>query len=51
VARFDCEAKPLASLNHPKIAQACGLETTDGATTIVVVNHRIEELKRRVPAL
>jgi len=32
IARFDREAKMLASLNHPNIAQIYGLEQTAGTT-------------------
>ena len=36
IARFDREAKTLASLNHPNIAQIYGLERTDGVTALVM---------------
>jgi serine/threonine-protein kinase len=36
VARFDQEAKTLASLNHPNIAHIYGLERSDGATALVM---------------
>jgi serine/threonine-protein kinase len=36
VARFEQEAKTLASLNHPNIAQIHGLEKSGGATAIVM---------------
>ena len=36
VARFDQEAKTLASLNHPNIAQIYGLERSAGATALVM---------------
>ena len=36
VARFDHEAKTLASLNHPNIAHIYGLERADGATALVM---------------
>jgi serine/threonine-protein kinase len=36
VARFDQEAKTLASLNHPNIAHVYGLERADGATALVM---------------
>jgi len=36
IARFDREAKTLASLNHPNIAQIYGLEQGDGATALVM---------------
>ena len=36
VARFEQEAKTLASLNHPHIAQIYGLERGEGATAIAM---------------
>ena len=36
VARFEAEAKTLASLNHPNIAQIYGLERADGVTALVM---------------
>ena len=36
IARFDREAKTLASLNHPNIAQIHGLERSDGTTALVM---------------
>jgi Tol biopolymer transport system component len=36
VARFEVEAKTLASLNHPNIAQIYGLERADGVTALVM---------------
>ena len=36
IARFDREAKTLASLNHPNIAQIYGLERSDGTTALVM---------------
>ena len=36
VARFEQEAKTLASLNHPNIAQIYGLERAEGKTAIVM---------------
>jgi serine/threonine-protein kinase len=36
VARFEQEAKTLASLNHPNIAQVHGLERAEGNTAIVM---------------
>ncbi len=37
VARFEREAKTLASLNHPNIGQIYGIENTDGAKALVPV--------------
>ena len=36
LARFEREAKTLASLNHPNIAQIHGLEKSDGTTALVM---------------
>ena len=36
LARFEREAKTLASLNHPNIAQIYGLETADGIRALVM---------------
>ncbi len=36
IARFDREAKTLASLNHPNIAQIHGLEESDGTTALIM---------------
>ena len=36
LARFDREARPLASLNHPNIAAIYGLEKSDGTTALVM---------------
>jgi eukaryotic-like serine/threonine-protein kinase len=36
VERFEREAKTLASLNHPNIAQIYGLERSDGTTALVM---------------
>ena len=36
LARFEREAKTLASLNHPNIAQIYGLERSHGATALVM---------------
>ena len=50
IARFDREAKTLASLNHPNIAQIHGLEESDGTTALIMelvegptLAERIEE--------
>jgi eukaryotic-like serine/threonine-protein kinase len=36
LARFEREAKTLASLNHPNIAHIYGLEKTDGIRALVM---------------
>src|SRR5687768_7245249 len=36
LARFEREAKTLASLNHPNIAQIYGLEKSDGVRALVM---------------
>src|SRR5262245_53320312 len=36
LARFDREAKTLATLNHPNIAQIYGVERSNGATALVM---------------
>ena len=36
IARFEREAKTLASLNHPHIAQIYGLEDADGVRALVM---------------
>jgi serine/threonine protein kinase len=36
MARFEREAKVLASLNHPNIAQVYGLEESNGARALVM---------------
>ncbi|MEE8542249.1 MAG: serine/threonine-protein kinase, partial [Gammaproteobacteria bacterium] len=36
IARFEREAKMLAALNHPNIAQIYGLEKADGVTALVL---------------
>ena len=36
IARFDREAKMLAALNHPNIAQIHGLEDSDGTTALIM---------------
>ena len=46
VARFQREAKLLASLNHPNIASIYGLEESGGTNFLVL--ELVEELKRRV---
>ena len=49
IARFQREAKTLASLNHPNIAHIHGLEESNPSAGIIVVQHWVEELKRLVP--
>ena len=44
MARFEREAKLLASLNHGNIAQLYGLEEAEGSHFLIM------ELKQRVPA-
>src|SRR5262245_2690032 len=36
LGRFDREARTLASLNHPNVAQIYGLEKVDGVTALVM---------------
>src|SRR5438093_6611729 len=36
IARFELEAKTLAALNHPHIAQIYGLEESDGIRALVM---------------
>ena len=48
VARFGREARVLASLNHPNIAQIHGFETADGATAIVMELVEGETLSDRI---
>ena len=48
VARFEREAKMLASLNHPKIAALHGLETTDGRHLLIMELVEGETLAERV---
>ena len=44
MARFQREAKVLASLNHPNIATICGLEESDG--TRALVTQLVERLRK-----
>ena len=46
MSRFKCEAKVLASLNHPNIAAIYGLEQSEGKRFLVL--NWTEELKQRV---
>ena len=48
VARFEREAKVLASLNHPHIAAIYGLETADGVKALVMELVEGEELAQRL---
>src|SRR4030095_12153487 len=48
VARFQREAKVLASLNHPNIAIIHGLEQTDGAHALVMELVEGEDLAQRI---
>jgi eukaryotic-like serine/threonine-protein kinase len=48
VARFQREAKTLASLNHPNIGGIHGLEETDGVTAIVMELVEGEDLAERI---
>jgi eukaryotic-like serine/threonine-protein kinase len=50
VARFEREARTLASLNHPNIAQAYGLEKAHGATAIVMELVEGPTLAERIAA-
>jgi serine/threonine protein kinase len=43
VARFECEAKMLAALNHPNIAQIHGLEQSGSTSALVVSRKRPRE--------
>jgi hypothetical protein len=46
-ARFDREARMLASLNHPNIAQIYGAEETDGSVAIIMELVEGEDLAAR----
>ncbi len=48
LARFQREAKVLASLNHPNIAQIHGLEQTDGQQALVMELVEGEDLAQRI---
>src|SRR5262245_4992423 len=48
VARFEREAKILASLNHPNIAQIYGLEKSQGTFALVMELVEGEDLSRRI---
>src|SRR5262245_5978169 len=48
VARFEREAKTLAALNHPNIAQIYGLEKSQGTYALVMVFVDGEDLSQRI---
>src|SRR5205809_7136976 len=48
LARFECEAKTLASLNHPNIAGIYGLEESGGMTALVMELVEGEDLSQRI---
>src|SRR5450631_912849 len=48
VARFQREAKTLASLNHPNIAHIHGLDERDGITALVMELIDGEDLSQRI---
>src|SRR5215472_9170333 len=48
LTRFEREAKTLASLNHPNIAQIYGLEEWDGSPALVMELIRGESIPLRV---
>src|SRR5262245_64405281 len=48
VARFEREAKTLASLNHPNIAQIYGLEKSHGTYALVMELVEGEDLSERI---
>jgi serine/threonine protein kinase len=48
VARFQHEAKTLASLNHPNIAAICGLEESGGVSALVMERVEGEDLSQRI---
>ena len=48
LARFEREAKALASLNHPNIAQIYGFEKTDATSALVMELVEGEDLSRRI---
>ncbi|HET9299901.1 MAG TPA: protein kinase, partial [Candidatus Polarisedimenticolaceae bacterium] len=47
-ARFEREAKLLASLNHPHVATVHGFEETDGTTALVMELVQGEDLSQRI---
>nr|MBA2355626.1 serine/threonine protein kinase [Acidobacteriota bacterium] len=48
LARFDREARTLASLNHPHIAQIYGLEQSGDTSTLVMELVEGEDLSARI---
>src|SRR5215218_1446961 len=48
VARFDREARTLASLNHPNIGGIYGLEEANGVTALVMELVEGEDLAQRI---
>ena len=48
LARFEREAKTLASLNHPHVAQIYGVEDTDGVRALVMELVEGEDLSERL---
>ena len=48
LARFQREAKTLASLNHPNIASIYGLEDADGVTALVMELVEGDDLSQRI---
>ena len=48
IARFQREAKTLASLNHPNIAHIHGLEESDGVRALVMELVEGEDLAQRI---
>ena len=48
LARFEREAKTLASLNHPHIAAIYGLEESGGMTALVMELVEGEDLSQRI---
>src|SRR5437016_5740712 len=48
LARFEREAKTLASLNHPHIAQIYGLERSNGVQALVMELVEGEDLSQRI---
>ena len=48
LARFEREAKTLAALNHPNIAQIYGLEKSDGIRALVMELVEGDDLSQRI---